>query len=216
MEREEHEGYIVNNDDPEKRGRVSVQCQTIVDGETLEWVEPSFSFVDSEGQAGMVFIPNIGSSVTVEIDKGHEAEVTNMHPRWKCNLYPIETFPEEFKDNYPQRRGLKTKEGHVFYFDDTEDQLTMLYRHPSGTEILINNDGQIELKPTGAQSVLIGDGADEPIPLGGMLKTLLSTRTTIYNGHTHALLGAATDIPVVASQYAAVTDAILSSCHKVK
>jgi len=215
--KEYHEGYVTDNSDPQKRGRLSVVCQSIVAGEVLEWVEPTFPFTDSEGQAGWFFVPNIGSSVTVEINSGHEAEVNDLQPKWRCDLYPDGSFPEEFEDNYPQRRGFKTKEGHYLYFDDTEGSLEFLYHHPSGTEIFVSNDGQIELRPASGQSVLVGGGATEKIPLGNVLKTLLEDIKTAYDTHTHTGGNGgmvATGVPSVS--FPPVTDSILSTLHKVE
>jgi hypothetical protein len=214
--RETHEGYVTDNNDPEKRGRLKVRCQTIVAGEDLDWVEPSFPYVDSEGSGGWIFIPEIGSSITVTINTGDEYQVTDLQPRWKCDLIPEGSFPEDFEDNYPKRRGFATPGGHVLYFDDTEDSQTMLYKHPSGTEIFVSDSGQIELRPTGNESVLIGAGATEEIPLGTQLKSLLELMKTTFDGHVH-LAGTPpgnTDIPTTLFPH--VTRAILSDNHKVK
>jgi len=214
-QKETYEGYVTDNNDPEQRGRLSVMCQQIVAGETIEWVEPKFPFVDSEGRAGWVFIPNVGSSVTVEVETGREAEVNDLQPKWFCESYPQDTFPEEFKTNYPQRRGFKTKEGHVFFFDDTDGAMTFTYQHPSGTEVIVTNEGQIQLSPASGQSVLIGDGADQPIPLGTLLKTLLANMTSVFNLHQHtdSLLGLTTK---PTTTFPTVDDTILSSLHKVQ
>lgn len=214
--KEYHEGIIRDDQDPKKRGRLNIECPSIASNETLDWVEPIFHFVDSENQAGSFFVPSVGSTVTVEIESEENSETTDLRARWRCDVYPEGSVPEEFQENYPKRRGWKTPEGHIFYFDDTEDSQTFYYKHPSGTEIVINNDGQIELKPTGNQSVLIGEGADESLVLGNELVSFLDSMKTIYNTHTHSSpAGGNTGIPN-GDSFPDADDTLLSDNHKVK
>ena len=212
--KEYHTGIVRDNDDPDKRCRLKIECPSIVAGDTLDWADPLFHWVDSSAEAGCVFIPNIDSQVDVEIESEEDSEVNSLEMKWRCSVYPIGTVPEEFQENYPERRGWKTKAGHLLYFDDTDGEHTFLYRHPSGTEIYVNDAGQIELKPTGNQSVLIGDGADEPIPLGNELRSFINDMISTYNGHTHIETGSTTD-PPDPPMTPATTD-ILSDNHKVK
>lgn len=159
--KEIHEGCIVrDNNDPQKRGRLIVECPTVVTGESLgEWMEPSFHFVDSQNSCGAFFIPSVGSIVTVEIESGSEAQANGLMPKWRCDIYPTDTVPEEFQEHYPERRGWKTRSGHVMYFDDTEDDKQFYYMHPSGTEIYVNNDGKVIIATDGDSSIRLGSAA---------------------------------------------------------
>lgn len=210
-------GIVRDNDDPEKRGRLVIECPEIVHGQTLSgWVEPIFHYVDSERQAGAFWVPNIDAVVTVEIESEEDSEVTSLDPKWRCDVYPAESVPDVFQENYPNRRGWVTPAGHILYFDDTDDQMTFLLRHPSGAEIAINNDGQIAIKPPTGQSVLIGDGADQPIPLGTLLQTLLGNMKTIFDVHTHNYAGGGGTTDAPNNTFPVVDDTILSDDHKVK
>lgn len=186
--KEYHEGCIIrDNDDPQKRGRLLVECPTIVSGETMgDWMEPCFHFVDSENSCGAFFVPSIGSMVTVEIEAEEGAEVNGLMPKWRCDIYPTDTLPDEFKENYPERRGWKTRSGHVLYFDDTDDDKVFRYTHPTGTEIVVNNDGGIELSPASGQSVFVGASADEPIVRGNKLHTYFTNLLAWLSSHTHS------------------------------
>lgn len=220
--REEHTGVIVDNDDPEKRGRVSVECPTIVAGDTLEWAEPEFAFVDSSKQAGSFFVPNIGSQVTVTIEAEDDSEVMGLDARWRCTIYPIDSIPEVFRENYPKRHGWVTAEGHILYFDDTEDQQTYYYKHPTGTEIIVDNDGSIQLKPASGQSVNIGSDSLEPLVLGDQLSSLLSSMKTTFDSHIHTAPagGGPTTGPefpaLTPTSFPTVDSSILSTNHKVE
>jgi len=181
-------GIVIENEDPEMRGRLQIECPEIVHGETMaEWIEPTFHFVDSSQRAGSIWIPNIDSEVTVEIEDEEDSEVTSLEPKWRCDIYPDDTVPEVFQTNYPQRRGWVTAAGHVMYFDDTESEIEFRYEHPSGAYIQINNSGQVIIEPASGQGVKIGDGATEAMLLGDtVLDWVQSFITNRYNTHTHA------------------------------
>jgi hypothetical protein len=192
--KEKHWGIVIDNQDPEFRGRLIVQCDTIAEGDVLEWIEPSFHFVDSDNEtsAGAFWVPNPGAIVEVEIEAEEDSEGLDLDPRWKCCLYSEGQVPEEFvdQDHYPNRRGWKTRAGHLFYFDDTEGDIAyyyehpsghkmsmvdvdgdkvFTYEHPSGTKIVVPNSGDIELSPAAGKSVFVGEGADEQIVRGNKL-----------------------------------------------
>lgn len=225
--KEIHIGIVTDNDDPDKRGRLTVECPTIVSGDVLEWVEPIFSFVDSSKTAGSFFVPNIGSQVEVEIEAEEDSQINGLEAKWRCSLYPYGTVPEEFTENYPQRRGWKTSAGHVFYFDDTDDSITFQYTHPSGTEIKVDNDGNITLGAGSGKSVLVGSDADEFIVRGNILETFLNDLKSWADGHKHTYteplhpgpsISTSTpeSAPLVPDNSPSIPSDILSDDHKVK
>jgi len=219
-QREEATGVVRDNNDPQMRGRLIVECPEIVSGEALgDWVEPKFHFIDNgdeNAKAGCMWIPNIGATVTVSIEAGEDAEVIGLDPRWECTLYPDGTVPDEFQENYPNRRGWVTRAGHTLIFDDTEDSVVFYYKHPSGCEIRVTNDGGIQLSPPSGQSVLVGDGADQPIPLGTVLKQLLTDMKTAYDAHGHTCPAGGGATTALSNVFPTVDDTILSDDHKVK
>jgi hypothetical protein len=213
--KEKYWGVVVDNQDPELRGRLVINCPDIVRGDVLDWVDPGFHFVDSAHSAGAVWIPSVGSDVEVEIEAEDDSEVSSLEPKWICNIYPYGTLPEEFQTNYPNRRGWKTKSGHVLFFDDTEDNLEFRLIHPSGTNLVVDNDGNVQINAASGKNILIGDGADQFLVRGDELNTWITTvLKTIYNAHTHSYTGGTTGTPS-----APLTDppsTILSSSNKVK
>jgi hypothetical protein len=231
--KEYHHGIVRRNDDPEKRGRLIIEAPSIVSGENLPWAEPSFHFVDSVGNAGSFWIPNVGSVVEVEIEAEPDSEFTGLLPKWRCNVYPLGTVPPEFETNYPERRGWKTRAGHVMFFDDTEDERWFYYEHPSGAVFRVDDDGNIELKPPAGKSVLVGDGADQALVRGDILKSFMDDMKTWADGHLHdsgALLDSTaspctglTGVPATAPSPSLIPNPspdvptnLLSDDHKVK
>lgn len=187
--KEYHTGVVRANDtDPMKRGVLVVECPTLVHGETIE-ASPSFHFVDSSARAGSFWIPNVGSQVEVEIEAEEDSEVLGLDPKWKCDVYPEGTVPEVFQTNYPNRRGWVTKEGHILYFDDTEDELVFYYEHPTGTKFYIDNDGEVHFDVPAGKKVYVGRDANHPISRGDILETYLEGLKDWIQDHIHGLIG---------------------------
>lgn len=157
--RESHWGIVVDNRDPARRGRLIVQCDTIAEGDVLEWIEPSFHFVDSAPgeNAGSFWVPNTSAIVEVTINADPGSESLELDPRWECCVYSEGAVPDEFLENYPNRRGWVTRAGHVLYFDDTEGQRTFYYQHPTGAKIQINNAGEVLIETTDKVKVVSPD-----------------------------------------------------------
>ena len=207
MAREIHHGHVVDNDDPQKLGRLVVECPTIVSGESLGgWILPRFHFVDSEHSAGCFWVPNIGSSVDVEIESDPEAQVQGFDARWMCDVYPDGTVPDEFRENYPQRRGWKTAAGHLLYFDDTEDSQEINVVHSTGATIQIDNNGTIYIKQNTGQTIELGAGIPREKLIKGesFYNDLLAFVTGV---NTFAVDPSITGIPGVAGACADLADA---------
>lgn len=206
--REVYTGTVTDNNDPEKRGRVCVECPQVVAGDVLEWVEPKFFFVDSDKNAGAFFVPNVGAQIEVEIESGSESQVSGLEPRWCCALYPLGKVPEVFQENYPNRRGWVTAKGHIFYFDDTDDQLIFQYTHPSGTEIYVDNDGKVRIV---SDDINLGDEtATEHAVLGDALKADLDIYLTAEDTFVTAL-SAVPGMLAAAGVYKAAITALMNS-----
>ena len=210
-------GVVVDNEDPEKRGRLNIECPQVVSGDIMDWVEPTFFFVDSANNAGAFFIPGVGSEVEIEIEDEEDSQTNGLEAKWRCALYPYGTVPEEFQENYPKRSGWKTAAGHVFYFDDTENAMTFQYTHPSGTEIKVDNNGNVFINSS--ETIYVGTDADEQLVRGNKLETYISTGLTsirnIFNKHTHTETGTITTSPDTGYNIPAMPSDVLSD-HKVK
>lgn len=169
--REKHWGTVIDNRDPEYRGRLVVQCDTIAEGDVLEWVDPSFHFVDSneDVSAGSFWVPSVGTLVEVEIESEPDSEARGLDPRWKCCLYSAGQVPEEFIDlqHYPNRRGWKTRAGHLFFFDDTDDDQVIKILHANGAEVLLDDDGTIYVKQVSGQTIELGSGTPRESTIKG-------------------------------------------------
>ena len=139
--RETHIGIVTNNEDDEQRGRIKVACATLMGVDTnldpLEYpdfIDPIFPYLaSSDGEAsdaGWFFIPDVGVLVELELtvsspgdDTTAETSIDANAIRWRACIPAkgVDSVAEDFKTNYPNRRGWKTGRGHLFFMDDTED-----------------------------------------------------------------------------------------------
>ena len=208
-QKEYHTGVVTDVQDPEKRGRICVSCPDLLSNDNLEWLEPTFGFVDSSQTAGFFAVPNTGSQVEIEIDAEPDAEVNGLNPKWRCSIYPNNTVPAVFEENYPNRRGIVTAAGHVMYFDDTNGSCTLQYTHPSGAEIYVDNDGVVVIHTSGSNTIRLGSsGATEHALLGDVFTDHLDDLVTAIQ--TYANDPAVQEVPGVMTACVALATACLT------
>lgn len=138
----EYTATVVDNNDEEKKGRLQVDIHPITSGyerQCLPWAEPEFPYLYKN--QGMVFIPEIGSTVKVIFADG-----CPYKPIWTGCISHSEsgnTMPDEVSPNYPNRKIIKTKTAYILY-DDTDEFMEV--KHMSGTDFVIDKDGNITVK----------------------------------------------------------------------
>jgi hypothetical protein len=117
-------GRVSSIDDPAKAGRIRVSIKEM-DGNTYpEWVSPSLT-------PGWVAMPSVGDSVEVEIPDGEDMVEFSEEVRYRGQVLDGSSpVPDDFKNNYPKRRGFQTPGGHFIMFDDTsgQDEVTIAYK----------------------------------------------------------------------------------------
>lgn len=177
--REYHVGIVVDNADPEKRGRVKVECGTLLAaGVALpEWVEPTFPYLASASQnavnAGWMFVPDVGVAVEIELSSGTTRdEVPGMVSfdagaiKWRACLFAHgkDEIHSEFQDNYPNRRGIVTAAGHALVFDDTDGdpEVKLLQTNAQGNSFLdFTDDGSVMLAASGGMLLYMNQGDNQ-------------------------------------------------------
>lgn len=164
---EVHIGIVTDNNDPEQRGRIKARVDTLAgsDTELPDFIEPVFPYLSGDGQnttGGWFFVPDVGVAVEIEITTTAPrdetiAAITLDAPaiRWRaCTFAPgADTISDEFKTNYPGRRGFVTGAGHGLIFDDTEDdpEIKLFQTNADGSTTFLDfdQDGSI-IMSTGA------------------------------------------------------------------
>ena len=125
-------------EDAELRGAIFIKSDTLTNGS--EWpdaIEPSFPHAGAGGE-GFFWVPRVGDQIEIEIDLADEHPV----PKYTRMMYSDEDdIADEFKENYPFRMGWRSREGHIFYFDNKEDALAVKLAHTIGTGFEWDKDG---------------------------------------------------------------------------
>lgn len=132
---------VVDNRDPEKRGRIQVECPTL--GYT-DWIP----YVNS----GCIFDPpEIGTVVYVEAESGSLSDGV-AHGSLVKPEDAIE-LPEDYRKQVPSVRGMFSPQGHKFELDDGNAEFVEIPCRPSHTT---ENRG-IRITTTGGNKIHISD-----------------------------------------------------------
>lgn len=147
---------IANNDsgevDLKYTERIKVQVPGLFDSTDpaqLPWCIPFKGrlFGSKVGQ-GVFSVPSIGSIVTVVLQQGDP-----HNPAYIGSLLLEANTVAEFLVNYPNRYGLKDPAGNIIYIDTTAGQVTIHLEHKSGTQIHIDDTGNVTLTVAGTTQV---------------------------------------------------------------
>lgn len=137
-------GKVTKNDDPQQQGRVKTTCGALGrSDELLNWAYPTTPFAGNN--YGFYFPPEVDDPVWVWFENG-DSQSPNFSGSWYCNPDPglkatTSHVPAEFRSDTaasPTRRGLKSKRGHGFMFEDgvtaDEDKKISKVEFWSGTQ----------------------------------------------------------------------------------
>lgn len=157
-----YRGFVVDNKDPEQRGRIKVFVPEVghrKDSPPNVWVEPAF---DGAGdKVGMFWPPEIHdeknkkpSTVRVAFAFGDPSKPTVYWGGW----FGDKRVPEKFKydaTKAPAVRGLRTKSGHTLLFNDEKGKESVeLYWKDETAFLKFDETGAITLA-TGQSFVII-------------------------------------------------------------
>jgi len=232
-------GVVTNVEDPEQRGRIKARCPGLVrtDRELPYWIEPCFPYVSSK-LAGWFFPPDEGDQVELEVtdsmksdEMPGESSLVAPNARYRAALYnEAQQLPDDFKTNYPKRRGIRTPAGNILLFDDTEGQEQALLQDKSGNSLLLSTNGvkvlskdghYIEWKASGiemeAAGIKVGAGATEHLVKGETLVNwITSTLIPIFSGHVHPTAAPGPPSPPSPPPLTPPPTSVLSTKHLVE
>lgn len=203
----EIEAIVVDNQDPELRGRLKVRCEMLFGGGTAieDWVEPLFPFAGAGH--GWFFIPQKKAIVVISYDDAPEdlgfsgISLSRPNFRWKACLYAsIDDVPDDFGKaakaggKYGEVHGIASPGGQIFKLDDRLREMIFKF-------------GKLRLgSDTSGNALVLGD------LIQGILSTTvqhvvdaLTTIEAAYDLHAHGAPGTIPTVPLTPALTPSIT-----------
>lgn len=126
-----YSGVVVDDDDPQKLGRLKVTVPTLWQGQEPLWARPCFP-------PGQFFTPPVGTNVWVEFEAGDPG-----YPIWTGIWFPQGAVPPDADVEPPTSRVVTTPSGHTLHFDDKDSEERVTLRHKANAYLSIESDGSV-------------------------------------------------------------------------
>lgn len=151
-----YRGFVTDNKDPEKRGRVRTRVPSVLGGAETGWALPCLPFGGLADQ-GFFMIPELGAQLWVEFEEGNLS-----HPIWCGTFFQTTSdVPKEVIADAPTARLIKTPTGHLLHFEDKEGKEQITLHHMAGAELLMDEKGSLAITDKGGATVTIDADASE-------------------------------------------------------
>lgn len=178
MEGRIFDGTVIDNNDPEKKGRVKVRSSdqhTNIKDVDIPWVRLGGNLTYGlTSSVGTISIPVLGSRITYTL-MGED----QYHPIAIGQPITDKSTVKEITDrNYPHTRGGVDRSGNIWLFDSKED--VFQFTHVTGTSITIDGKGHVYI---GVADNKVGPDAKEYVPQGITINVIGNT-TVVSSGDT--------------------------------
>lgn len=192
-----YRGFVVDNGDPEKRGRVKVRVPSVLASATTDWALPCLPFGGGAGY-GLFAVPEVDAQLWVEFEEG------DVHrPIWTGTFWQKESdTPPDAAIAPPTTRLFQTPCGHRLQFDDKSSEERILLEHPKGASLEIDPRGSIVMTDAaGAHITLDAEATELTIAdsHGNEMK-LTSTGTQVVDANGNKLEMTAAGVTVKAQR----------------
>ena len=186
-----YRGTVVDNMDPEKRGRLKLRIPSVLADQDSDWALPCLPY-GGLNQQGLFVIPDIDAQVWVEFEEGDI-----NRPIWVGTFWQQDSdVPEDASKDEPTTRLLQTHSGHILQFDDADGEERFRLFHPSEAEMLIEADGTISLTDASG-AVLKMDAENNEIIVedaNGNIMTMNNSGTKVEDSNGNVIEMAAAGI----------------------
>lgn len=188
-----YRGFVVNNEDPDMRGRLMLRVPALFGENITSWALPCMPF-GGLAQQGIFMIPEVGAQVWVEFEAG-DLDL----PIWTGVFWQQQSdVPQEASAAEPTKRIIKTVSGHFLLFDDTEDTEKITLQHSTGSKLDIDEEGTVTLSDTQG-AVLKMDASSNEVTMedaSGNKLTMNSSGTLVEDSNGNRIEMAAAGITV--------------------
>jgi uncharacterized protein involved in type VI secretion and phage assembly len=192
-----YRGFVVDNRDPEKRGRLKLTIPSVLGESQTGWALPCLPFGGLTHQ-GLFMIPDIDAQMWVEFEEGNVDK-----PIWVGVFWQQESdTPEEAAKAEPTTRMLRTPSGHVLQFDDASGEEQFRLAHPAGTEMTIDPQGTVNITDASGNAFTL-DAENREVVIedsNGNTITMDASGTVIEDSNGNTVQMAASGITVEGSK----------------
>lgn len=190
-----YRGGVVDNNDPDGRGRLKLRVPSVLGDLTTGWALPCFPFGGAD-QTGFYLVPPVDAAVWVEFEQGDVS-----YPIWTGTYW---TGKVSAPAKEPAKRIFRTPFGHTLEFDDTEGKEAVRIEHggdAKSSAVFDEKGGVTITDKQGAQVHLDADGNQVVIKdSGGNTITLSSSATSIKDSNGHSITFDASGATIKAPQ----------------
>jgi phage baseplate assembly protein gpV len=188
-----YRGSVVDNQDPDGRGRLKLQVPSLLGDETTDWALPCFPFGGVD-QAGTYLVPPVGALVWVEFEQGDLS-----YPVWTGTYW---TSGVAAPSNEPAKRIFRTPFGHSLEFDDTEGAEKISLAHGANASAAFDENGGITLTDKqGSEIHLDANGNQLTVKdANGNTITLSQSGTSIEDSNGNSITCDASGVTISGTQ----------------
>ncbi len=139
-----YRGFVVDNADPEKLGRLRLTVPSVLGDEVITgWAMPCVPY-GGQADQGFLFIPEVEAGVWVEFEEG-DLEF----PIWVGTFWSKPGGESELPkangdvQDPPTQKIIKTKTGHTIQLEDADGEEKIIIRHMKDSYISIDKEGSV-------------------------------------------------------------------------
>lgn len=192
-----YRGEVIRTDDPLKAGRIKVNVFGVYDDipeDSIPWAIYADPAMGGFNNVGSAVIPEVGAHVWCFFEGGdhHMPVYWAGAPAMKDGVPDI---PSESANGYPANKVRRTKSGILMEMDDSDGNIRLLFQHPTGTQLLMNDTGdQVENVSNNRQTNVTGSdtlttGGSKTETIGGPLNTTATEVTINSDGNVTITAG---------------------------
>lgn len=178
-------GIVVDDQDPENRGRLRVQVPDVMSDVDSSWARPCVPYAGAS--VGLWHIPPVGAAVWVEFEKG-ELDL----PIWTGCWWGKDERPsdETGKDADPSLKLLRTQEGLTVALDDDQKTIAVSDRNGDNLLKITATAGELRVQASTrliveAPKIELVENSTHPLVFGDDLLQYLTQLYSIFIAHTH-------------------------------
>ncbi|MER8605536.1 phage baseplate assembly protein V [Mesorhizobium sp. M1233] len=182
-----YRGFVTNNADPNKVGRVRARVPSITGQVETAWALPCFPF-GGLAQQSFFMVPEVGAQIWIEFEEGNLS-----HPVWTGTFLQGVADALTEVDTEPTARLVKTPSGHMLYFQDKSGEERVTLHHSAGAELLLDEKGSLAITDKNGATLTIDANAGEITMSDTNGNTLVmsssGTKVTDSNGNSIDMAG---------------------------